>query len=223
MIKKERKMKNGFTRKILDDFKGLPLLFLLFSSQSSTISMILFRNVSLSRGKSTTRFGRSAFYIRKVTIFIGRETKTNILPTKINEKNSLRPASPSNNNYSLRIIYNHSTTTTTTNNTQQRSHTTTRDDAIWEGRDWIREDPLVHPYKWLRPDLVPLLHFSGASPILRLVVLECLLIRPGLMKNSERPGFPTFTVLGKGIPALRNLIVKLMGGYHFYLRLSYPG
>ena len=22
-------------------------------------------------------------------------------------------------------------------------------------RNWIREDPSVHPYKWLRPDLVP--------------------------------------------------------------------
>ena len=22
-------------------------------------------------------------------------------------------------------------------------------------RSWLREDPLVHPYKWLRPDLVP--------------------------------------------------------------------
>ena len=30
-----------------------------------------------------------------------------------------------------------------------------RDEAIREWRNWIREDPLVHPYKWLRPDLVP--------------------------------------------------------------------
>ena len=32
------------------------------------------------------------FFRRKVTIFIGRETKTHILPTKINEKKSLRSA-----------------------------------------------------------------------------------------------------------------------------------
>ena len=57
-----------------------------FSSKSSTISMILFRNVSLSRGKSTTRFAVSRFFRRKVSIFIGRETKTHILPMKINEK-----------------------------------------------------------------------------------------------------------------------------------------
>ena len=30
-----------------------------------------------------------------------------------------------------------------------------RDDAIRGWRNWIREDPSFHPYKWLRPDLVP--------------------------------------------------------------------
>ena len=30
-----------------------------------------------------------------------------------------------------------------------------RDEAVKGWRNWIREDPLVHPYKWLRPDLVP--------------------------------------------------------------------
>ena len=30
-----------------------------------------------------------------------------------------------------------------------------RDEAFRGWRIWLREDPLVHPYKWLRPDLVP--------------------------------------------------------------------
>ena len=30
-----------------------------------------------------------------------------------------------------------------------------RDEGIREWRNWIREDPLVQPYRWLRPDLVP--------------------------------------------------------------------
>ena len=30
-----------------------------------------------------------------------------------------------------------------------------RDEAIRGWRNWLREDPLVHPYKWLRPELVP--------------------------------------------------------------------
>ena len=47
--------------------------------------MILFRNVSLSRRKSTTVLGGHRFFPRKVTIFFGRETKTHILLEKINE------------------------------------------------------------------------------------------------------------------------------------------
>ena len=31
-----------------------------------------------------------------------------------------------------------------------------RDEAIRVWRNWIREDPLVHLYRWLRPNLVPL-------------------------------------------------------------------
>ena len=69
----------------------------------------------------------------------------------------------------------------------------------------------------------PQLGFSSVSPISRLVVLECLLILPGLMRNSERLGFPICVAVGKGIPALRNSIVKLRGGYHFYLRFICPG
>ena len=49
-----------------------------FFVKSSTISMILFWNVSLSRGKSTTRIAGSRLFRRKVTIFIERETKIHI-------------------------------------------------------------------------------------------------------------------------------------------------
>ena len=51
-----------------------------------------------------------------------------------------------------------------------------------------------------------------------LVVLEFWVIRAGLMRNSVKLGFPTFAVLGKGIPALRNLLKRLMGGYRFCWR-----
>ena len=71
-----------------------------------------------------------------------------------------------------------------------------RDEGIRAWRNWLREDPLVHPNKWLRPDLVPQLHFFSVSLILLLVVLESLLILLGLMRNSERLGFPTFVALG---------------------------
>ena len=39
-----------------------------------------------------------------------------------------------------------------------------RDEAIRGWRNWIREDPLVHPYRWLRPDLVPLAPFLQCDP-----------------------------------------------------------
>ena len=64
------------------------------------------------------------------------------------------------------------------------------------GGCWLREDPMVHPYR---------------------------LIRPGLMKNSERLGFLTFPPLGKGIPALRNSIFEVEGGFLYYLSLSCLG
>ena len=95
-----------------------------------------------------------------------------------------------------------------------------RDEAIREWRNWMREDPLVHPYKWLRPDLIPPAHFLQCQ---LLVVLGFFLIQPGLMKNSERPGFTTFAALGKSRPALKNSMKRLMGGYHFCRRSLCPG
>ena len=87
-----------------------------------------------------------------------------------------------------------------------------RDEAIREWRNWLREDPLVHPFKWLS--------FSPVSASSYSWWLGFLLIRTGLMKNSERLGFPTFAVLGKGIPALRNSTWKLRSGYLCCLSLS---
>ena len=37
-----------------------------------------------------------------------------------------------------------------------------RDEAVGRWRDWIREDPMVHPYRWLRPELVL---SSSISPV----------------------------------------------------------
>ena len=68
-----------------------------------------------------------------------------------------------------------------------------------------------------------LLLFFRVSLISLLVVLGSWLILLGLMRNSEKPGFPTFVALGKGRPALRNSIVRLRGGCHFYLRFTYRG
>ena len=45
-----------------------------------------------------------------------------------------------------------------------------RDEAVRGWRNWIREDPLVHPYRWLRPDLVPPAPFLQCEPRLTLDV-----------------------------------------------------
>ena len=39
-----------------------------------------------------------------------------------------------------------------------------RDEAIRVWRDWIREDPMVHSYRWLTPDLVPPAPFLQCDP-----------------------------------------------------------
>ena len=39
-----------------------------------------------------------------------------------------------------------------------------RDEAIRRWRNWLREDPLVYPFQWLWPDLVPLAPFLQCEP-----------------------------------------------------------
>ena len=68
-----------------------------------------------------------------------------------------------------------------------------RDEAIRAWRNWIREDPMVHPYKWLRPDLVLPAPFLQCKPHLAPGGSGVL----GLMRNSERPGFPFFCRCGQ--------------------------
>ena len=41
-----------------------------------------------------------------------------------------------------------------------------RDEAIWCRRNWLTEDSLVGPYRWLRPDLVPPAPFLQCDPSL---------------------------------------------------------
>ena len=43
-----------------------------------------------------------------------------------------------------------------------------REEAIRRWRNWLREDPHVHPKMWLRSDLVPLAPFSQCDPLITL-------------------------------------------------------
>ena len=98
-----------------------------------------------------------------------------------------------------------------------------RDEAIRGWRNWIREDPTVHPYRWLRPDLVPPAPSLQCEPHLT-PGGSGVLADPAKIDEEfrSRPGFPIFVALGKGRPALRNSIEKWRAGYHFYLRFICP-
>ena len=61
-----------------------------------------FQNVSCSITKLTTHFGVLPFFLGKVKVSVGHESKTHILLTKINEQ--FAKVSPSDNNYSFRTI-----------------------------------------------------------------------------------------------------------------------
>ena len=62
-------------------------------------------------------------------------------------------------------------------------------EAIRGWRNWLREDPLVHTYKWLRPDTVLLAPFLQCKPHLTPGFFGSWLIWLGLTRNSERLGF----------------------------------
>ena len=87
-----------------------------------------------------------------------------------------------------------------------------RNVGITAWRSWLREDPLVNPERWLRADRLPPSPFLQCHRALTPGVLVFLLTLLVLMKNSARPGFPTFAALGKGRPALMNSMLSVMGG-----------
>ena len=93
-----------FTRKILDDFQGLLLLYIF----DENIDDFFFWNVFFLK-KTKNPFWDLTVFQEKVT-FLLDVSKTHTLPMTIDENVSCQ-GSASNNNYSFRII-NHSTTTT---------------------------------------------------------------------------------------------------------------
>ena len=90
----------------------------------------MFRNVSLSRRKSTTRFGRSPFSEEKWRFSLDVKQKHTFI-TDENQRKQFANVSPSNNSYSFRIT-NHSTPQ------QQQSTTAGRFDAS-EGAGYLVE------------------------------------------------------------------------------------
>ena len=98
-----------------------------------------------------------------------------------------------------------------------------RDAAIRGWRNWIREDPLVHPYRWLRPDLVPPASFLQCDPRLTPDGSGVLSDPNQIDAEFRKAWLPIFAALGKGRPALTNSALRLMGGCQFFLRFIYLG
>ena len=98
-----------------------------------------------------------------------------------------------------------------------------RDEAIRVWCNWIREDPLVHPYRWLRPDLVPPAPFLQCEPHLTPDGSGVLSDPVRIDEEFRKAWLPYFSVLGKGRQALTNSALRLMGGCRFYLKFIFSG
>ena len=81
---------------------------------------------------------------------------------------------------------------------------------------------MVHPFKWLRPDLVPPAPFLQCKPHLT-PGGSGVLADPARIDEKFRKASLLLSLWMKGIPALRNSILKLLRGYLFCLTLSCPG
>ena len=71
-----------------------------------------------------------------------------------------------------------------------------RDEAIRGWRNWLREDPWCTRISGFGPIWFSLLPFFSVSPILHLVVLRSLLIRPKLMKLVNGTGILLVVIVG---------------------------
>ena len=98
-----------------------------------------------------------------------------------------------------------------------------RDGLLWLGLlSWLREDPLFILTSGSGRTWFLLLLFCFVTLSSLLVVLGFWPIWAGLVGNSEKLGFPTFAVLGKGRPTLRDSLVKLKGWLPFLPEVALP-
>ena len=88
-----------------------------------------------------------------------------------------------------------------------------RDKALLGWKAWILEDPSTHPYRWLRPDLVPPSLFCSVILGILLVGLVLLLILLSLMLNFGRLGCLNFSRSSRGSADLDDFSRELAGGW----------
>ena len=71
------------------------------------------------------------------------------------------------------------------------------DEAIRGWRNWLREDPLVHPFRWLRPDLVPPTPFLQCQPHLTPGGSGVLADPARIDEEFRKAGLPNFCRSGQ--------------------------
>ena len=93
-----------------------------------------------------------------------------------------------------------------------------RDEAIRGWRNWIREDPLVHPYKWLRPDLVPPAPFLQCEPHLSPGGSGVLSDPSRIDEEFRKAWLPYFCRSGQREASLEEFDDEVLGWLPFFLR-----
>ena len=98
-----------------------------------------------------------------------------------------------------------------------------RDEAIREWRNWIREDPLVHPYRWLRPDLVPPAPFLQCEPRLTPDGSGVLSHPVRIDEEFRKARLPYFCRSGQREASLDEFSFEVDGSLPLYLKCIFPG
>ena len=95
-----------------------------------------------------------------------------------------------------------------------------RDEAIRGWRNWIREDPSVHPYRWLRPDLVPPAPFLQCEPHLTPGGSGVLSDPAKIDEEFRKAWLPYFRRSGQRDTSLEEFDSEVEGCYLCYLRFT---
>ena len=86
-----------------------------------------------------------------------------------------------------------------------------RDEPIRGWRNWLREEPSVHPYKWLRPDLVPPAPFLQCEPHLTPGGSGVLADPAGIDEEFRKAWLPYFCRSGQRDTSLESFSFEVEG------------
>ena len=97
-----------------------------------------------------------------------------------------------------------------------------REEAIRGWRNWLREDPLVHPYKWLRPDLVPPAPFLQCDPLITPGGSGVLADPARIDEEFRKAWLPYFCRSGQRETSHEEFTHEVEGWLHFLPEVALP-